>query len=95
MVPSLATKAEPARIGRCYAGESMLVLNPETGLYDADATPETGADTVADYQARLIPGRSHPGTQRAVGLLIPAGNRNRRGPATAPPVSVSRTARSG
>ena len=54
MEPSLAPKAEPARIGRCYAGESMLVLNPETGLYDADATPEAGADTLADYQARLI-----------------------------------------
>ena len=56
VVPSLKTKAELARIGRYYATESMLVLNPETGAYDADATPETGADTLIDYQARLIRG---------------------------------------
>ena len=30
LVPSLAEKAELARIGRYYATESMLVLNPET-----------------------------------------------------------------
>ena len=36
----------------------MLVLNPETGLYDADATPETGADTLADYHAQLIRGET-------------------------------------
>lgn len=58
VVPSLATKAELARIGRYYAGESMLVLNPETGLYDADATPETGVDTLADYHAQLIRGEA-------------------------------------
>lgn len=58
VVPALATKAELARIGRYYAGESMLVLNPVTGLYDADATPETGADTLADYHARLIRGET-------------------------------------
>src|SRR5208283_1656287 len=35
----LAEKAELARIGRYYATESMLWLNPETGRYDAAATP--------------------------------------------------------
>jgi divinyl chlorophyllide a 8-vinyl-reductase len=34
------------------------VLDPATGRYDADATPSTGADTLADYQARLIRGEA-------------------------------------
>lgn len=54
--PALAAKAELARIGRYYATESMLVLDPETGRYDADATPSTGADTLFDHYARLIRG---------------------------------------
>jgi divinyl chlorophyllide a 8-vinyl-reductase len=56
LFPRLADKAELARIGRYYATESMLVLDPLTGRYDADATPETGSDTLADYHARLIRG---------------------------------------
>ena len=56
VVPPLAAKAELARIGHYYATESMLVLNPETGLYDADATPETGNDTLFEYLQRLIDG---------------------------------------
>ena len=56
LVPSLRDKAELARIGRYYARESMLLLNPETGLYDADATPSTGAETLYDHYARLIAG---------------------------------------
>ncbi len=58
VVPALAAKAELARIGRYYATESMLVLDPETGLYDADATPEFGRDTLIDFQARLIRGEA-------------------------------------
>ncbi len=54
--PRLAAKAELARIGRYYATESMLVLDPVTGRYDADATPETGSDTLYDHYARLIRG---------------------------------------
>lgn len=54
--PALAGKAELARIGRYYATESMLVLNPVTGLYDADATPSTGSETLFDFYARLIRG---------------------------------------
>ena len=42
LLPALAAKAELARIGRYYATESMLVLDPATGRYDADATPSTG-----------------------------------------------------
>lgn len=49
-----AKKAELARIGRYYATESMLLLNPETGQYDAAATPSIGSDTLADHYARLI-----------------------------------------
>jgi len=35
----------------------MLVLNPATGRYDADATPSTGKDTLADHYAGLLSGR--------------------------------------
>jgi divinyl chlorophyllide a 8-vinyl-reductase len=54
--PSLADKAELARIGRYYATESMLMLNPETGLYDAAATPSTGTETLFDFYAALMSG---------------------------------------
>lgn len=56
IAPSLAAKAELARIGRFYATESMLVWDAETGRYDADATPETGSDRLIDFQARLLSG---------------------------------------
>lgn len=56
--PALAAKAELARIGRYYATESMLVLDPATGRYDAAATPSTGSETLFDYQARLIRGEA-------------------------------------
>jgi len=49
-----ADKAEFARIGRYYATQSMLLLNPDTGLYDADATPSFGRDTLFEHYARLI-----------------------------------------
>lgn len=54
--PRLRDKAELARIGRYYATESMLVLNPATGVYDADATPETGRETLFDFMARAVKG---------------------------------------
>ena len=56
IAPRLRDKAELARIGRYYATESMLVLDPETGRYDADATPETGTDTLRAFYTRLIRG---------------------------------------
>lgn len=56
VVPPLAAKAELARIGRYYASESMLVLNPETGRYDADATPSAGSDRLFDFYAQVIKG---------------------------------------
>lgn len=53
---SMADKAELAKIGRYYATESMLVLDPVTGLYDAEATPETGRDTLPEFYAKLVAG---------------------------------------
>lgn len=55
-VPVAARKADLARIGRYYATESMLVLDPRTGRYDADATPSTGTQTLFDHYQRLING---------------------------------------
>ena len=60
VVPSLAVKAELARIGRYYATESMLVLDPVTGRYDADATPSTGTQTLFAHYAKLIDGTAAP-----------------------------------
>ncbi|MDN3276629.1 NAD(P)H-binding protein [Frankia sp. RB7] len=60
VVPSLAKKAELARIGRYYATESMLVFDPATGRYDADATPSTGTETLPDFYARLASGTPAP-----------------------------------
>ena len=57
LIPRLADKAELARIGRYYATESMLVLNPQTGQYDADATPSTGTETLFDFYADLASGK--------------------------------------
>jgi divinyl chlorophyllide a 8-vinyl-reductase len=56
--PRLADKAELARIGRYYATESMLVVNPATHQYDAEATPSFGNDTLQDFHAKLIRGEA-------------------------------------
>jgi divinyl chlorophyllide a 8-vinyl-reductase len=58
ILPKLAEKAELARIGRYYATESMLVLDPATGAYDAAATPATGSETLFAFYARLIAGEA-------------------------------------
>jgi divinyl chlorophyllide a 8-vinyl-reductase len=60
VVPALAAKAELARIGRYYATESMLLLDPATGRYDAAATPSTGSETLFDYYAALVNGQLAP-----------------------------------
>lgn len=60
VLPPLAAKAELARIGRYYATESMLVLNPETGRYDAAATPSTGTETLFDFYADQLSGARAP-----------------------------------
>ena len=59
-VPAVAEKAELARIGRYYATESMLVLNRETGRYDAAATPSTGTETLFDFYAGIVRGAKTP-----------------------------------
>ena len=58
LLPALKAKAELARIGRYYATESMLVLNPQTGQYDAAATPSTGSQTLFAYYAEVLGGKA-------------------------------------
>jgi len=60
LAPALADKAELARIGRYYATESMLVLDPGTGRYDAAATPSTGTETLFDHYEALVAGGAAP-----------------------------------
>jgi divinyl chlorophyllide a 8-vinyl-reductase len=60
IAPSLAEKAELARIGRYYATESMLVLDPQTGRYDAAATPSTGTQTLQDFYRAVLAGADAP-----------------------------------
>ena len=56
LMPSLAAKAELARIGRYYATESMLVWDADQGRYDALATPSFGTRTLADHYRDLLSG---------------------------------------
>jgi len=57
LVPALRDKAELARIGRYYATESMLVLDPTTGRYLDEATPSTGTDTLEAFFEGVVSGR--------------------------------------
>jgi divinyl chlorophyllide a 8-vinyl-reductase len=52
--PKMADKAELAGIGRYYGTESMLVWDAARGVYDAEATPETGQDTLFQYYETLV-----------------------------------------
>ncbi len=52
--PKLEDKAEFARIGKYYCSESMLVLDPSTGKYDADMTPSYGRETLRDFYERVL-----------------------------------------
>ena len=58
LVPALAAKAEFARIGLYYASQSMLVWDETRQRYDADATPETGHDTLFAHYAKLLRGEA-------------------------------------
>ncbi|MEO1648586.1 MAG: NAD(P)H-binding protein [Pseudomonadota bacterium] len=49
-----AEKAEYARIAKYYATQSMLLLDPETGEYSAEKTPEFGTETLREHYAELI-----------------------------------------
>lgn len=52
--PGLEDAAEFAKIGRYYAVESMLILDPETGEYSGEKTPSYGNDTLEDFFKRVI-----------------------------------------
>ncbi|KAK4797663.1 hypothetical protein SAY86_029989 [Trapa natans] len=52
--PSMEDAAEFGKIGRYYAAESMLLLDPETGEYTADKTPSYGKDTLEEFFERVI-----------------------------------------
>ena len=54
--PRFAARAGLARIGRYYATQSMLVWDPATQSYDADATPEFGTDRLEDHYAAMLRG---------------------------------------
>ena len=56
--PTCKDKAELAKIGRYYATESMLVLNPLTQQYDATLTPSTGTQTLFTHYEDLITGKA-------------------------------------
>jgi divinyl chlorophyllide a 8-vinyl-reductase len=60
IIPSLATKAELARIGHYYASESMLLWNFEKQRYDADATPSYGSQTLFDAYKQWVKEESIP-----------------------------------
>ncbi|KAF0887885.1 hypothetical protein E2562_004088 [Oryza meyeriana var. granulata] len=52
--PGLEDAAEFGKIGRYYASESMLVLDPETGEYSDEKTPSYGNDTLEQFFERVI-----------------------------------------
>ncbi|XP_042475147.1 divinyl chlorophyllide a 8-vinyl-reductase, chloroplastic [Macadamia integrifolia] len=52
--PSMEDAAEFGKIGRYYAAESMLVLDPETEEYNAEKTPSYGKDTLEDFFEKVI-----------------------------------------
>lgn len=52
--PLMEDAAEFGKIGRYYAAESMLVLDPETGEYSAEKTPSYGKDTLEEFFDRVI-----------------------------------------
>lgn len=58
VLPPLADRAEFARTGYYYATESMLVWDSDAKRYDADATPETGSDTLWEHYQALLDGRA-------------------------------------
>ncbi|MED6221238.1 hypothetical protein PIB30_052579 [Stylosanthes scabra] len=52
--PSLEDAAEFGKIGRYYAAESMLILDPDTGEYSDEKTPSYGNDTLEEFFARVL-----------------------------------------
>ena len=54
LFPNLEDAAEFGKIGRYYAAESMLVYDPDTDKYDAEATPGYGKDTLRDFFEKVV-----------------------------------------
>ncbi|KAJ4955123.1 hypothetical protein NE237_011906 [Protea cynaroides] len=52
--PSIEDAAEFGKIGRYYAAESMLVLDPDTGEYSAEKTPSYGKETLENFFERVL-----------------------------------------
>ncbi|KAL3727538.1 hypothetical protein ACJRO7_032297 [Eucalyptus globulus] len=52
--PGLEDAAEFGKIGRYYAAESMLILDPETGEYSSDKTPSYGKDTLEEFFEKVL-----------------------------------------
>jgi divinyl chlorophyllide a 8-vinyl-reductase len=52
--PQLEDSAEFAKIGKYYAVESMLALDPTTGEYSAEMTPSYGEDTLEDFFKTVV-----------------------------------------
>lgn len=60
-LPALAAKAEYARIGHYYATESMLLWDPISQRYDADATPSFGTRCLRDSYRDQLDGNNDQG----------------------------------
>lgn len=54
LFPGLEDAAEFGKIGRYYASESMLLLDPETGEYSDEKTPSYGKDTLEQFFERVL-----------------------------------------
>ncbi|KAK2646465.1 hypothetical protein Ddye_021660 [Dipteronia dyeriana] len=52
--PSMEDAAEFGKIGRYYAAESMLILDPETGEYSAEKTPSYGEETLEEFFDKVL-----------------------------------------
>ena len=52
--PWFAQKSEYARIARYYATQSMLVRDPVSGEYSAEATPEYGSDMLKSHYEKQL-----------------------------------------
>lgn len=61
VIPALGRRASLAAIGHYYATQSMLVFDPASGRYEADQTPETGADRLIDHYRALLRGEAAVG----------------------------------
>uniref|UniRef100_A0A2P2QMR3 Divinyl chlorophyllide a 8-vinyl-reductase, chloroplastic n=1 Tax=Rhizophora mucronata TaxID=61149 RepID=A0A2P2QMR3_RHIMU len=52
--PSMQDAAEFGKIGRYYAAESMLLMDPETREYSPEKTPSYGKDTLEEFFERVL-----------------------------------------